>query len=178
MKTFCLCAAQYMEQCWIIVNWAISKKKLWKCLLQNGGYLFWPQDNAKAQNEWIQIALNTYNLSLMPHIQQCSWNGPSVRICTFPVCIILSCRYRLVLYRYITLITAQTMYDEWAQSQWEGDTCVYIICLHIVLWCFFMDVQLGVTVLQIRWINTLRPSQNGRHFPDDIFKCIFLNGNV
>ena len=26
--------------------------------------------------------------------------------------------------------------------------------------------------------NTLRPRQNGRHFPDDIFKCIFLNDNV
>ena len=23
--------------------------------------------------------------------------------------------------------------------------------------------------------NTLRPKQNGRHFPDDIFKCIYLN---
>ena len=28
------------------------------------------------------------------------------------------------------------------------------------------------------WVNTLRPTQNGRHFPDDIFKCIFLNENV
>ena len=27
-------------------------------------------------------------------------------------------------------------------------------------------------------INTLRPRQNGRHFPDDIFKCIFFNENV
>ena len=27
-------------------------------------------------------------------------------------------------------------------------------------------------------INTLRPKQKGRHFPDDIFKCIFLNENV
>ena len=27
-------------------------------------------------------------------------------------------------------------------------------------------------------INTLRPRQNGHHFPDDIFKCIFLNENV
>ena len=27
-------------------------------------------------------------------------------------------------------------------------------------------------------INTSRPRQNGRHFPDDIFKCIFLNENV
>ena len=26
--------------------------------------------------------------------------------------------------------------------------------------------------------NTLRPRQNGRHFADDIFKCILLNENV
>ena len=29
-----------------------------------------------------------------------------------------------------------------------------------------------------RWVNTLRPRQNGRHFPDNILKCIFLNENV
>ena len=27
-------------------------------------------------------------------------------------------------------------------------------------------------------VNTLRPRQNGRRFPDDIFRCIFLNENV
>ena len=27
-------------------------------------------------------------------------------------------------------------------------------------------------------INTLRPRQNGRHFPDDILRCIFLNENL
>ena len=26
--------------------------------------------------------------------------------------------------------------------------------------------------------NTLRPRQDGRHFPDDIFRCIFLNENT
>ena len=26
--------------------------------------------------------------------------------------------------------------------------------------------------------NRFRPRQNGRHFPDDIFKCIFLNEYV
>ena len=31
---------------------------------------------------------------------------------------------------------------------------------------------------QIWFINTLRPRQHGRHFPDDIFKCSFLNENV
>ena len=34
----------------------------------------------------------------------------------------------------------------------------------------------GITETQ--WVNTLRPRQNGRHFPDDIFKWIFLNENV
>ena len=29
-----------------------------------------------------------------------------------------------------------------------------------------------------RLINTLKPRQNGRQFPDDIFKCIFLRENV
>ena len=28
------------------------------------------------------------------------------------------------------------------------------------------------------YVNTLRPRQDGRHFPDDILKCIFLNENV
>ena len=27
-------------------------------------------------------------------------------------------------------------------------------------------------------VNTLRPRQNVRHFPDSIFKCIFLNDNI
>ena len=34
--------------------------------------------------------------------------------------------------------------------------------------------------LSIKWcifIKTLRPRQNGYHFPEDIFKCIFLNEN-
>ena len=26
--------------------------------------------------------------------------------------------------------------------------------------------------------NTLKPSQDGRHFPDDIFRCIVLNENT
>ena len=31
---------------------------------------------------------------------------------------------------------------------------------------------------QEKMFNTLRPRQNGRHFADDMFKCIFLNENV
>ena len=34
------------------------------------------------------------------------------------------------------------------------------------------------TIQHFFYLNTLRPRQNGRHFPDDIFKWIFLNENV
>ena len=40
----------------------------------------------------------------------------------------------------------------------------------------------GKVGIKLQWllcnINTLRPRQDGRHFPDNILKCIFLNENV
>ena len=33
-------------------------------------------------------------------------------------------------------------------------------------------------LLNVMYVNTLRPRQNGRQFADGIFKCIFLNENV
>ena len=51
--------------------------------------------------------------------------------------------------------------------------------------CGLGDVAVISNVYNSDWtwglppaINTLRPRQNGRHFPDDIFKWIFLNENV
>ena len=41
-----------------------------------------------------------------------------------------------------------------------------IMIIKHILWC------------PIHILNTLRPRQNSRHFPDDIFKWIFLNENV
>ena len=41
--------------------------------------------------------------------------------------------------------------------------------------------QLICSGSRLRWVtsvSTLRPWRNGRHFPDDIFKCIFLNEYV
>ena len=35
--------------------------------------------------------------------------------------------------------------------------------------------QLSLTWSQVVWVNSLRLRQNGRHFADDIFKCLFLN---
>ena len=41
---------------------------------------------------------------------------------------------------------------------------------------FLISTMLGETILNA--FNTLRPRQHGSHFPDDIFKWIFLNENV
>ena len=42
---------------------------------------------------------------------------------------------------------------------------------------FHANVTPDMTLIFIP-INTLRPKKDGRHFPDDTFKCIFLNENV
>ena len=39
-------------------------------------------------------------------------------------------------------------------------------------------LTINVFSMSLTWLNTLRPRQNGRHFADDIFKCIFLIENV
>ena len=54
----------------------------------------------------------------------------------------------------------------------------YISVIHHQLW---RDKSIEVFLLYIVkyvTVNTLRPRQNGRHFTDDIFKCIFLNENA
>ena len=49
----------------------------------------------------------------------------------------------------------------------------------IVLSYYLVNRGPGVFINTLRpSINTLRPRQDGRLFPDDIFKCIFLNENV
>ena len=60
--------------------------------------------------------------------------------------------------------------------------------VQIMAWCRPGDKPLSepmmvcllahICVAQLQWVNTLMPRQNGRHFADDIFKCIFLNENA
>ena len=38
--------------------------------------------------------------------------------------------------------------------------------------------KMAIILLSLECVNTLRPRQNGRYFPDDTFKRIFLNENV
>ena len=43
---------------------------------------------------------------------------------------------------------------------------------------FVRDFQTTAGDPLLTWFNTLRPRRNGRHFPEDIFKRIFLNENI
>ena len=46
------------------------------------------------------------------------------------------------------------------------------------LWFCIICSQSKWLPTQVISFNTLKPRQNGRHFPDDAFKCISLNENV
>ena len=50
-------------------------------------------------------------------------------------------------------------------------------CITQVVWVFVIQWSSRTPRLPTG-INTLMPKQNGRHFPDDILKCIFFNENV
>ena len=63
-------------------------------------------------------------------------------------------------------------------QQWQ------VLHLEIVLLTCWSNAQIYIYIyiysvhVSVMCVNTLRPRQNGRHFADDIFKCIFLNENV
>ena len=52
----------------------------------------------------------------------------------------------------------------------------------LISWCIHRSTGVRIPRTSLlppfSLLNTLRPRQNGRHFADDIFKCIFLNENV
>ena len=50
-------------------------------------------------------------------------------------------------------------------------------CPHIGTVTLEIHITFGQGV-ETYHVNILRPRQNGRNFPDDIFKCIFLNENI
>ena len=64
-----------------------------------------------------------------------------------------------------------------------SDVCTRFCLAEYILWIVELNDNflwlLNTEMGQLPgYVNTLRPRQNGRHFADDIFKCIFLNENV
>ena len=59
-----------------------------------------------------------------------------------------------------------------------GDCCLWHA--HWLKWDLFFQTTKNtqkLTRAKYRVLNSLKPRQIGRHFADDIFKCIFLNEN-
>ena len=70
--------------------------------------------------------------------------------------------------------TSRSKWTIFAGGDSEGKICVLP---HAARHTKITDtVNINVTKLWV--INTLRPSQNGLNFTDDMFKWIFLNGNI
>ena len=65
-------------------------------------------------------------------------------------------RIQCRLLEYMTYLGVLHLMPRWRETHWHA-----------------LNMNRSVDV-----INTLRPRQNGRHFPDDICKCIFVNENV
>ena len=71
-----------------------------------------------------------------------------------------------------------TLYEAWAKWPLENhlQNGVHFFSCPIMLIPIFCSMACCYTGTPS--FSTSRPRQNGRHFPDDIFKSIFLNGNV
>ena len=61
------------------------------------------------------------------------------------------------------------------------DAIVYLVFMTQIMLYLLLSIQIlsfCIDVVLTLSINTLRPRQNGHHFADDIFKCIFMKENV
>ena len=130
----------------------------------------------KIRETWVYDAFQTYDIFYIPSV---SWlNG----ITSVVLIVILqdardrkhAARFRFLLCSYIHIKSGNAIsrlcpwtmiwlkqigVDIWISNDflWKGNC----ICMALSHWGF----------------NTFRPRQDGRHFPDDIFRCIFLNEN-
>ena len=76
-----------------------------------------------------------------------------------------------------SLFHAATSCINWYKMARVGDIHLDEIYKHAFYLCAIWDTQ-AFSLKNYCSFNTLRPRQDGRHFPDDILKCIFLNENV
>ena len=80
--------------------------------------------------------------------------------------------------------------ENWFGTIWLY--AIYLLFARVAFWLSYVSVKsdsdYGYSIAVLyrvmfvhlleTWFNTLGPRQNGRHFPEDILKCIFLNENV
>ena len=81
--------------------------------------------------------------------------------------------------------------ETWALFQYKDHLSIYVYSHYKGKIIMRLSYPYTVKIASLYWdsplfslgpqgfnVNTLSPRQNGRHFPDDIFKRIFLNKNV
>ena len=83
------------------------------------------------------------------------------------------------------VIVVRKMLQYWMNNRsisiWVMGWCRPVICHYLNQWLPSSLTKTGG--IRIEWVesqksvNTLRPSQNGHHFANNIFKCISLNKN-
>ena len=61
---------------------------------------------------------------------------------------------------------------------WLRPKGTYVTGISINIFMIFSNGGYFIQAPSYPSVNTLRLRQNGRHFPDNIFKCIFMNENV
>ena len=183
--------SHYLNQCWLIANWTPGNKFHWnlnknsfhsrkcvsKCRLNNDSYfVLVPMCLCKSHaNRMSRLTSNHERTDLSMHcivihiyrVASCfdssgykTWLGDSLHM---HVLFTLSEVWPLkMLLKYITDINPDFIKGSTTYSKVESN--------HAHQWLRFVYGR--------RWFNSLRPRQNGRQFPDDIFKCIFMSENV
>ena len=74
-----------------------------------------------------------------------------------------------------TKLSFSTLHLKMLSAKWQPFCSGLSVFTHLVLG--YVSVFVNVCTFQTH-LNTLRPRQNGRRFPDDIFTWIFFNENV
>ena len=70
---------------------------------------------------------------------------------------------------------SDSQYNKSFKNSLEGISCkIIMIIIHENSPKPAYSEQLMAKFIRHQWVNTLRPRQNDRHFPDNIFKCTFL----
>ena len=66
--------------------------------------------------------------------------------------------------------------NDWVNNREAGDLRRYRAHYDVIVMSCIIFVKQGWEFIKV--VNTSKPRQNGHHFVDDIFKCIFLNENI
>ena len=119
----------------------------------------------------------------MPGQNYLSFVSVDFLITSLSVASILLCRHYLYIHQGPFFLYGITLISAWINNHkpskiWDQITYLFPKCnaytIEICEW-----ISNFATHFTYVWCNYWsRPRQNGHHFPDDVFKCIFLNENI